>query len=76
MSKDKVKVDYKKYRTPYNPELHDNYYKPWTVKDLVYLCGMSVTMRGKDLALALGRTHASCLTKLNECRKRNLFMGM
>jgi len=62
-----------KYRTPYNPELHDMHGKKWDDEDLMYLCSMYEFTKGEDLALALGRTHATILSKVYHLRKIGRF---
>lgn len=61
------------HRLRYNPEFHENHGKPFTVSDLVYLCGMYDSMKKADIAMALGRTHATVLSKANELRKSGQF---
>ncbi|MDK0734764.1 hypothetical protein P7A61_04180 [Clostridium perfringens] len=60
------------HRMRYNAELHYNHGKPWTVKELSYLCKMRPCMKYKDLSLALGRTVSVCMSKIYELKKKNL----
>lgn len=46
-------------RLAYHPDYHPNHGKPWTVRDLAYLCYHYGKVKGGDLALELGRTHAT-----------------
>jgi hypothetical protein len=62
-----------KYRKPYDPELHTKHYQPWSEEDLTYLCSQYDTMRKADLAIALGRTHATILHKVQMLRETGLF---
>jgi hypothetical protein len=57
-----------KYRKPYNPELHFNHGKPWTVQDLAFMCSRWEKMRKEDIALTLGRTHQTVLSKADKLR--------
>ena len=50
------------HRMRYNPEFHFNQGKPWTMKDILYLCGMWG-----------GRTESTCMTKVYELRKNGKF---
>lgn len=59
-------------RMRYNAELHYNHGKPWTVKELSYLCKMRPCMKYKDLSLALGRTVGVCQAKIHDLRKNGL----
>ena len=63
----------KKYRITYDPELHEMHCQRWSDEDLMYLCSMYETMQGADLALALGRTHATIIMKVHNLRKVGLF---
>lgn len=60
-------------RMVYNPEYHHNHGKPWTVSDLVYLCSSWDGMKKADIALALGRTHGTVLSKAYELKKSGQF---
>jgi biotin operon repressor len=62
-----------KYRIPYDPELHDMHKKAWSEEDLMYLCSMYENTKGADLALSLGRTHATVMSKVYYLRKTGLF---
>ena len=61
------------HRMRYNPEFHFNQGKPWTMKDVLYLCGMWGESKARDIAFALGRTESTCLTKIYELRKSKVF---
>lgn len=63
----------KSKRLIYNPEIHFNHYKEWTIKDLIYLCGVYDIDKKKDLSIALGRTEVSIFEKANVLRKQGLF---
>ena len=60
-------------RMVYNPEYHPNHGKPWMVNDLVYLCSSWDGMKKADIALALGRTHGTVLSKAYELKKSGDF---
>lgn len=64
---------WRQYREPYNPEVHPNHGKPWTTKELMYLCSMYDGTAKHDLSLALGRTHSSILTMADTLRRQGLF---
>ena len=57
----------------YNPEFHENHKKPWSLKDIIYLCGMWDSTRKKDIALALGRTENTCLSRAHDIKKSGDF---
>lgn len=65
------------HRLVYTPELHYNHFKAWTVKDLIYLCGMwerrDKGMRSKDIALCLGRTVGTCASKVMLMKRNGEF---
>lgn len=58
-------------RMVYTPEFHTKHNKPWKVEELSYLCGMYKKESLKNIALSLGRTYGSVLTKIYNCRKDN-----
>lgn len=60
-------------RMRYNPEFHFNQGKPWTMKDILYLCGMWNGQKARDIAFALGRTESTCMTKVYDLRKAGVF---
>lgn len=63
-------------RLQYTPELHTNYKKPWSLKDLIFLCGMWEARErgeGKSIALGLGRTYSTVLDKVHRCRKNGSY---
>ncbi len=60
-------------RMRYNPEFHPNHGKPFTTGDLIYMCSMWDSMKKANIAMALGRTHSTILTKAYELRKSGLF---
>ena len=49
----------KSKRLIYDPAIHFNHYKEWTIKDLIYLCGVYDIDKKKDLSISLGRTEVS-----------------
>ena len=57
----------------YNPELHENHNKPYTVSDLAYICSVWDSKKKNDIALAMGRTNASLRMKVQFLRKEGLF---
>ncbi|MER2005847.1 MAG: DNA-entry nuclease [Psychrobacillus sp.] len=61
------------HRMRYNPEFHENHGKPFTVKELSYMCAMWNSMKKADIALALGRTHGTVLSKAHQLRKSGQF---
>ena len=60
-------------RMKYNPEFHENHKKPYTLKELAYMCAMWDSMKKADIALALGRTHNTVLSKVHKLRKNGEF---
>ena len=60
-------------RLRYNPELHDQHGELWVKDDLLYLCGLWERGRGQEIALALGRTVSTCMTKVYQLRKGGVF---
>lgn len=60
-------------RLRYNPEFHENHGKPFTVNELIYLCSSYDSMKKADIAMALGRTHSTILSKAHELRKSGQF---
>lgn len=61
------------HRMCYDPEFHENHGKAWSQNDLIYLCKSWDGMKKADIALALGRTHATILQKAYELRKNGDF---
>lgn len=60
-------------RMRYNPEFHENHGNPYTKEDLIYMCSMWDGMKKADIALALGRTQGTVLSKVHYLRKIGLF---
>lgn len=60
-------------RIRYNPEFHENHKKPFTVKELAYMCSMWNSMKKADIAFALGRTHSTILTKAYSLKRSGQF---
>lgn len=61
------------HRMRYNPEFHENYGKPFTKDDLIYMCSMWDSMKKADIAMALGKTVGTVLTKKYYLKKIGLF---
>ncbi|MBY6877925.1 hypothetical protein EXM98_04165 [Clostridium botulinum] len=61
------------HRLRYNPEFHENHGKPFTKDDLIYMCSMWDSMQKADIAMALGRTHGTILSKKYYLKKIGLF---
>lgn len=61
------------HRMRYNPEFHENHGKPFTVKELAYMCAMWDGMKKADIAMALGRTHGTVLSKVYQLKKNGQF---
>ena len=61
------------HRLRYNPEFHENHKKPWCQEDLVYMCSMWEGMKKADIAMALGRTISTVLSKKYELKKSGMF---
>lgn len=60
------------HRMMYNPNFHENQYKPWSNEDLAYLVQMRPAMKWKDLCMALGRTQSTCMNKYYMLKKKGL----
>ncbi|MBO1003140.1 DNA-entry nuclease [Pseudogracilibacillus auburnensis] len=61
------------HRIRYSPEFHDNHGKQWTDEDLAYLCSSWDGMKKADIAMALGRTHGTVLTKAYALKRNGQF---
>jgi hypothetical protein len=61
------------HRLRFSPEFHENHGKPFTVKELAYLCIMWESMKKADIAMALGRTHGTVLSKAYMLKKTGQF---
>lgn len=67
-------VEYNSHgRMKYHPDYHENHGKPFTVKELSYMCSVWDSMKKADIALALGRTHGTVLSKAADLRKNGQF---
>lgn len=63
----------RKGKLSYDPSLHYNHGKPWTLREVEYLCGMIGFMKYADISLALGRTQKTCETKVYDLRRMGEF---
>ena len=72
---EKEGVEYTKsnHRMRYNPEFHENHGQPFTIQELIYLCSSYESMKKQDLALALGRTVGTVMSKAHHLRKIGKF---
>jgi hypothetical protein len=61
------------HRLRYNPEFHENHGKQFTEEDLAYMCSMWDSRGKADIAMALGRTHGTVLSKAYQLRKTGRF---
>ena len=50
-------------RMKYNPEFCENHGRPYTTDDLIYICSVWDTMPKAEIAMAVGKTHGSVLSK-------------
>ncbi|MCQ4924976.1 hypothetical protein NE686_17885 [Tissierella carlieri] len=68
-------IDYTKSnkRMRYNSEFHENHGNPFSKDDLIYMCSMWDSMKKADIAMALGKTHGTVLSKAYKLRKNGLF---
>jgi len=57
----------------YDPELCENHGKLFTEDDLAYMCSMWDGMKKIDIALALGKTYRTVISKAYTLRKRGTF---
>lgn len=71
--KEGIKYTSSNHRMRYNPEFHENHGKPFTVKELAYMCSMWEGTKKADIALALGRTHGTVLSKVYSLKKSGQF---
>lgn len=71
--KDGLEYTKSNHRLRYNPEFHENHGKPFTKDDLIYMCSMWDSMKKADIAMALGKTHGTVLSKVYTLRKNGLF---
>lgn len=60
-------------RILYNPELHPNHRKEWTIEELEYLCKFYEIDGSKAVSLALGRVEGTILNKVHKLRKIGLY---
>lgn len=60
-------------RMRYNPEFHENHGKPFTKDDYIYMCSMWDSMKKADIAMALGKTVGTVLSKKYYLKKVGLF---
>lgn len=60
-------------RMRYNPEFHEKHGQPWSIEELIYLCGMYRRGTGNQVSMALGRTLSTCMSKVYYLRKLGLF---
>jgi len=67
-----VKYD-KLGRMQYNPELHTNHKKPWTVDELEYLCKFYYIDGPKTISLALGKTEKTISRVIYQLKKDSLY---
>ena len=61
------------HRLRFNTEFHENHGKRFTRDDLIYMCSMWDGMKKANIAIALGKTHGSVLSKAYYLRKIGLF---
>lgn len=61
------------HRLRYNPEFHENHGKPFTTKDLIYMCSMWDSTKKAELAMALGRTLSAIYNKKCDLIKSGKF---
>ncbi len=71
--KDGLEYTVSNRRLRYTPAFHENYGKKYSKEDLIYMCSMYGAMKKADIAMALGKTHSSVLTKVYYLRKIGLF---
>lgn len=50
-------------RLAYHPDFHPNQGKPWTTRELAYLCYHYETTRKMDLGMDMGRTQTAIMQK-------------
>lgn len=72
-TKDGIEYVTSNTRMRYNPEFHENHGKPWSTEDLAYMCSSWDAHKKADIAMAVGRTHTTILTKVHKLRKSGQF---
>lgn len=60
-------------RMRYHPDFCENHGQLWSEEDLKYLCGMWSGSRKLDIAMALGRSHSTVLSKAHRLKSRGMF---
>ena len=60
-------------RMKYNPEFHENHNKPYTTKEIAYICKNFKVMPIKTLALSVGRTENAVRNLVDRLKRDNLF---
>lgn len=61
------------YRMRYNPETCIRHYKGYTTKELAYMCFWYGVVSSREIALVLGRTQDSVLSKVKKLKHDNEF---
>jgi hypothetical protein len=61
------------HRLRYNPEFHENHGLPFTREDKIYMCSMWDSTPKADIAMALGKTLGTVLSKKYNLKKQGLF---
>ncbi|QKE07619.1 DNA-entry nuclease [Bacillus cereus] len=60
-------------RMKYHPDYHPNHKKPYTTRELAYICKYYGFGKVKGIALALGRTESTIRQLVNTLRKNGMF---
>lgn len=60
-------------RLAYHPDFHPNQGKPWTTRELAYLCFHYETTCKMDLGMDMGRTQAAIMQKKLELVKNERY---
>lgn len=69
-----IEFEYDKQgRLKYNTELHFNHDKPYTTKELAYICKYYTRGHVKTLALDVGRTETTLRNTVYQLKKNGLF---
>lgn len=61
------------HRLRYTPDIHYRHNEKWTKDELMELCGLWETMKKRDIAIGLGRTESTCMSKVYYLRKIGLY---
>lgn len=70
---DGIEYTVSNHRMRFNPQFHENHGRKFSEDDLIYMCSMWDSTKKEDIALALGKTYGSVITKAYYLRKTGQF---